>query len=68
MSDKGAEAALEHVTVTADVVCKPRPGYLTQYLARHKGAFERFIEANDIILLENPEWGQKKEALAASIL
>ena len=51
-----------------DVVCKPRSGYLTQYLARHKGAFERFIEANDIILLENPEWGKKKEALAENML
>lgn len=68
MSDEGAKAALEQVAVTTDVVCKPQTGYLTQYWARRKGAFEDFIEVNNIILLNNPEWAQKKTELGENIL
>lgn len=67
MSAQGAKAALEQVTLTADVVCKPQPGYLTQYWARRKGAFEDFIETNDIVLLDTPQWAQKKTELGEHI-
>ena len=68
MSDAGARAALEHVTSVDGITIKPRPGYLTQYWADHKGAFEHLIETNNIIVLEKPDWDQKKTELGESIL
>lgn len=67
MSDQGANAASEQIALTANVVCKPRPGYLTQYWARGKGAFETFIETNDIVLLGTSQWAQKKTELGENI-
>ena len=68
MSGEGAEAALAHVTGTAGIVTKPRPGYLTQYCATGKGAFDRFIEANRITVLGKREWDEKKTELGDRIL
>ena len=68
MCGEGAKAALAHVTPTAGVVSKPSLGYLTQYWARDKDAFERFIDANHIVVLKKSEWDEKKAVLGESIL
>ena len=68
MSGEGAQAADAQITPTAGVVSKPAPGYLTQYWARDKGAFARFIETNEIVILEKPEWDEKKKELGETIL
>lgn len=68
MSEIGAKAALAQVTLTATITVKPRPGYLTQYWAEQKGAFEKFIETNAIVVLDKPAWDQRKNELGESIL
>ena len=67
MSDAGAEAARERITVTDDITEKPRRGYLTQYFGSRKGAFEKLIETNHIVVLTKMQWDQKKSELGPII-
>lgn len=67
MSDAGAKAALAQITVTDGVTMKARAGYLTQYWAQRKGAFEHLVATNGIVVLEKTNWDRKKEELGERI-
>ena len=62
---KGAlEAAIE-VVEGLEVVAAP--GRLTQYHEKRGGALRALIQANDITLLEKPQWDAKKAELGERI-
>ena len=67
MSPQGTSAALEKVITGDDIVTETGEGKLTQYYERGKGALDRMIEENGIIVLDRAAWNAKKAELGEAI-
>jgi len=67
MSPEGDSAVRARIVPGPDIVATEGDGQLTQYQGKTRGALERLIEANGIIVLDKAAWDAKKAELGDAI-
>ncbi len=67
MSPAGAATVRKVVRVGDDIAVTGGDGRLTQYHEKRKGALDRLIETNDIVIVNKAEWDALKSEFGAAI-